>query len=240
MKRTTPLLALAAVLALCLTSLSIGAADDKNAEKKSDASDATQAGAKDAGAKPQADAEGFYTLFDGKNLDGWKANENPQAFKVEDGKLVVNGDVAHLFYVGPVNNHEFRNFHFRAEVQTFPNSNSGIYVHTKFQDKSWPNKGFEAQVNNTYTKDPKKTGGLYGIRDVMNTATVKDNEWFTYDIIVKGDHVEIKINGKTTADWTQPADWKSGNRRIGSGTFALQAHDPGSKVMYRNIRVKPM
>ena len=235
MKRTNPMLALAGVLAVCLTSLPSGAADDK----KADASGATPAGAQ-AGAKPQADADGFYTLFNGKSLDGWKPNENPQAFKVEDGRLVVNGERAHLFYVGPVNNGEFKDFHFKAEVMTMPNSNSGIYFHTKHQDEGWPSKGFEAQVNNTYAKDPKKTGGLYGIRDVMNTATVKDNEWFTYDIIVKGNHVEIKINGKTTAEWTQPADWKSGGRRIGGGTFALQAHDPASKVMYRNIRVKPL
>ena len=211
----------------------------KDADKAAEGAD--QAGARTQQAKP--DAEGFYTLFDGKSLDGWKANENPDAFKLQDGVLVVNGERAHLFYVGPVNNGQFKDFHFRAEVQTFPNSNSGIYFHTKHQPDGWPNQGFECQVNNTYTKDPKKTGGLYGIKDVMNTAPVKDNEWFTYDIIVRGNKVEIKINGKTTAEWTQPENYRagqSGGRKIGSGTFALQAHDPGSKVMYRNIKVKPL
>ena len=92
-------------------------------------------------------------------------------------------------------------------VKTFPKANSGIYFHTTFQESNWPDKGFEAQVNATHT-DPKKTGGLYAVKDVMNTAPVGDNEWFTYDIIVKGNHVQLQINGKTTADWTQPADWK--------------------------------
>jgi hypothetical protein len=232
------LLAFAGALALSLlTAPSRGADDDKKAtDAETKQGDATQA----AAAQPKADAEGFVPLFNGKDLDGWKANENPQAFKVEDGKIVVNGERAHLFYDGPVNNHEFKDFHFKAEVMTMPNANSGIYFHTKMQPDGWPGQGFEAQVNNTYKPDPKKTGGLYGIKDVMNTATVKDNEWFTYDIIVKGDHVEIKINGKTTADWTQPADWKQRGRKIASGTFALQAHDPGSKVMFRNIRVKPL
>ena len=237
MQRASKLLAVAGVVALCLLATLSRAADDKEpAEKKSDTSDATQA----AASQPKADAEGFIPLFNGKDLEGWKAGENPQGFKVEDGRIVVNGERGHLFYVGPVNNGQFKDFHFKAEVMTMPNANSGIYFHSKFQEQGWPSQGFEAQVNNTYKPDPKKTGGLYGIKDVMNTATVKDNEWFTYDIIVKGDHVEIKINGKTTADWTQPADWRSGGRRIGTGTFALQAHDPGSKVMYRNIRVKPM
>ena len=241
MKRSMMLLAFAGALALSLLHAPSRAADDKkatdagtNAEAKQ--GDATQA----AAAQPKPDAEGFVALFNGKDLEGWKANENPQAFKVEDGRIVVNGERAHLFYDGPVNNHEFKDFHFKAEVMTMPNANSGIYFHTKFQPGGWPSQGFESQVNNTYKPDPKKTGGLYGIKDVMNTATVQDNEWFTYDIIVKGDHVEIKINGKTTADWTQPADWKDRRKKIGSGTFALQAHDPGSKVMYRNIRVKPL
>ena len=218
-----------------LLPLLLGAADDK----KSPDAGARQAAASDA----RPDADGFVPLFNGKDLTGWKANEKPEVFKVEDGRIVVNGPRCHLFYVGPVNNHEWKDFHFKAEVMTMPNSNSGIYFHTKFQEEGWPSQGFEAQVNNTYKPDPKKTGGLYGIKDVMNTATVKDNEWFTYDIIVKGNHVQILINGQSTADWTQPDNWKGAQtpgRRIASGTFALQGHDPGSKVMYRNIKVKPL
>ena len=245
MKRVPVIIALASLAAFAVAAGVTRAADEK-AEKadktgQADKTDqADQAAAKSQ--QPKPDAEGFYTLFDGKSLDGWKVDANAEAFKVEDGNIVVNGKVAHLFYVGPVNNHEFKDFHFRAEVMTFPNSNSGIYFHTKFQPSDWPRQGFEAQVNNTYKPDPKKTGGLYGLKDVMNTAPVKDNEWFTYDIIVKGNHVQIQINGKTTAEWTQPENFRAreGGRRIGSGTFALQAHDPGSKVMYRNIKVKPL
>lgn len=232
MKRVSLFAALGGAFALALLPMLTRAAD----EKKSDDAAAQQA----AAAQPKADADGFFTLFNGKDLDGWKANERPEGFTVKDGTLVVNGERGHLFYVGPVSNHDFKDFHFKAEVMTMPNSNSGLYFHTKFQPEGWPGQGFEAQVNNTYAKDPKKTGGLYGIKDVMNTATVKDNAWFTYDIIVKGNHVEIKINGKTTADWTQPADWKPGGRKIGTGTFAIQAHDPGSKVMFRNIKAKPL
>src|SRR5687767_12407847 len=127
---------------------------------------------------PEPDKDGFYSLFDGKTLDGWKVGKNANAFKVEDGLLCANGNVAHLFYAGPVNNGTFKNFHFKAEVRTEPNSNSGIYFHTTFQEESWPKKGFECQVNNTYEKDKKKTGGLYSVKDVMNTSPVPDKEWF--------------------------------------------------------------
>jgi hypothetical protein len=193
--------------------------------------------------KPQADKDGFYSLFDGKSLDGWKVNENPDCFKVEDGNIVVNGKTSHAFYEGPVMNHEFTDFHLKAEVQCFEHSNSGIYFDTKFQEHGFPQVGFEAQVNNTHA-DPKKTGGLYNVKDVMNNSPAKDHEWFTYEIIQKGDNIKILINGKVTTDWTQPADWKGAvnqpERRIQPGTFALQGHDPGSKVLYRNIMVKPL
>jgi hypothetical protein len=50
------------------------------------------------------------------------------------------------------------------------------------------------------------------------------------------------VDGKLVAEWTQPADWAGTkdfpNRRIGAGTIALQAHDPGSTVYYKNIRIK--
>jgi hypothetical protein len=201
--------------------------------------------AADDAAKPQADADadGFYSLFNGKDLTGWKVNENPQSFKVEDGAIVVNGDRGHAFYDGPVANHDFKDFHFKAEVMCMPKSNSGIYFHTKFQPDGWPQVGFESQVNNTHG-DPKKTAGLYNVKDVMNDSPAKDNEWFTYEIIVKGDTIKTVINGKTVTEWTQPADWKGAGgqaeRRIGSGTFALQAHDPVSKVLFKNIKVKPL
>src|SRR2546421_2534410 len=154
--------------------------------------------------KPQPDKDGFYPLFDGKTLDGWKVGANPQTFKVEDGVIVVNGKgPAHLFYEGPVNNHDFKNFHLKAEVKTFPKANSGIYFHTTYQPTGWPDKGFECQVNNSHG-DIKRTGGLYDIKDVEGVSPAKDNVWFKYEIIVRGKQVTLKVDDKTTCEWTQP------------------------------------
>ena len=119
---------------------------------------------------------------------------------------------------------------------TTPGSNSGVYFHTKYQEKGWPGKGYEAQVNNTH-KDPKKTGGLYAVKDNFK-APVSDNEWFDYNITVQGKRIQIKINGKTITDYTEPEGLNRPNRQLDKGTFALQAHDPKSKVLYRVIKVK--
>jgi hypothetical protein len=182
----------------------------------------------------------WVNLFDGKSLNGWKVGANAETFKVEDGKIVVNGNVAHLFYDGPVNNHDFKNFEFKAQVMTTPGSNSGIYFHTAFQERSWPSKGYEVQVNNSHT-DWKRTGSLYNIQDVREVY-VKDNEWYTESITVQGKRIIIKINDKTVVDYTEPENPPRSagekGRVISSGTFALQGHDPKSKVYFKDIMVK--
>jgi hypothetical protein len=186
--------------------------------------------------------EGFVSLFNGKDLSGWKVSENPASARVEDGKIVTNGPRAHVFYAGDVKNHVFKNFEFKADVLIKPGSNAGIYFHTEYQDKGWPEKGFEAQVCSNGYKDPRKTGSLYGIKDLAESP-VKDDEWFEYHILVKGKKVEIRLNGKTVNEWTQPDDYapkQFKGRVLGSGTFALQCHDPGSTVYFKNLRVKPL
>src|SRR5258708_22542847 len=127
--------------------------------------------------------DGYYTLFNGKDLNDWKTSDAPGTFRVEDGVLIVNGPRSHLFYVGPVHNHDFKNFELNVECQTFPKANSGIYFHTEYQETDWPNKCFEVQVNQTHG-DVKKSGGRYNVKDVTNESSVKDNELDTYDIIV--------------------------------------------------------
>lgn len=197
-------------------------------------------GAWSVAAEPQPDKDGWYSLFDGKTLDGWKCGGDAKSFYVEDGKLVAQAvkAPAHLFYEGPVKNHDFKNFHLKADVMTLPGANSGIYFHTAYQESGWPKKGYELQVNVTHS-DPKKSGGLYGIKDCF-APPAKDNVWYTQEIIVQGKRIISKIDGKLIFDYTEPEDWKGGERKISDGTFALQGHDPKSKVYFRNILVKPL
>jgi hypothetical protein len=184
----------------------------------------------------------WISLFDGKTFNGWKLGENPGTFTIEDGSIKVAGPRSHLYYDGPVLNHDFKNFEFKAQVMTKPGSNSGIYFHTAFQEKGFPDKGFEVQVNNSHT-DWKRTGGLYDIKDTREVF-VKDDTWYTEYIRVEGKHVIVKINDQVVTDWTQPEDFVPAknhlNRIIASGTFALQGHDPKSIVYYKDILIKPL
>lgn len=187
--------------------------------------------------------EGFTALFNGKDLTGWKASEHPETFSVQDGAIIAHGPRSHCFYIGDFHQHRFTNFELKVDVMTRAKANGGVYILTDYQETGWPGKGFEVQVNNTYPGDPRLTGSLYEVAD--NTAeVVKDNEWFTEDILVEGDTITVKVNDKVVARWTQPADWKGTadfpGRRIGPGTIALQAHDPGSTVYYKNVRIKPL
>ncbi|UCF16223.1 MAG: DUF1080 domain-containing protein [Phycisphaerales bacterium] len=183
----------------------------------------------------------WQSLFDGETLNGWRASENKDTFSVKDRMIVVDGPRSHLFYVGPVNGANFKDFEFKADVMTKPISNSGIYFHTEYQPSGWPAKGFECQVNTTHS-DRKKTGGLYAVQDVIDDAPSVDNQWFQYYIKVEGKHVIIKIDGETTVDWTQPEDYTPPRdmpgRVIGEGTIALQGHDAKSVVYYKNIMVR--
>jgi len=185
---------------------------------------------------------GWISLFDGKSLDGWKVGENAATFSVENGTIIAHGNTAHLFYEGPVKDHNFKNFEFKADVMTEPGSNSGIYFHTQYQESSWPAKGYEVQVNNSHT-DWRRTGSLYAVQDVKEVY-VKDNEWYTESFSVQGKRVIIKINDKVVVDYTEPDNVQRpadmAGRIISSGTFALQGHDPNSKVYFKNIMVRPL
>jgi hypothetical protein len=193
--------------------------------------------------------DGWTSLFNGTDLTGWKSNEEtPNSFSVEDGAIKVSSGRAHLFYVGADGNASFKNFDFKAKVKiasTEPGSNSGIYIHTKFQESGWPAAGYECQVNSTKHKDPKKTGGLYAVKDVMNTSPVPDDVWFDYEIKVQDRSITIKINGVVTAEWTEPEGWdpatalkNMAGRKLSEGTLALQGHDPQSIVFYKDLYVK--
>ncbi len=189
---------------------------------------------------PAAFAAGadWTVMFDGKSLDGWKAAENPAGFKVENGEIVVNGNRGHLFYLGADGKASFQDFEFQAEVMTTPGSNSGIFIHTAWQDKGWPSHGYEMQVNATHS-DSIKTGSIYNVVKV-NPAPHQDDEWFTYTIAVKGNRVTAKINGQVVTDYEEKAADIKGDRKLSAGTIALQAHDPKSLVRYRNLKIRPL
>ena len=184
---------------------------------------------------PLAAAEpDFVSLFDGKTLDGWKANEAKEAFTVVDGAIQAKGARCHLFYEGAVNNAMFKNFELRLDVMTRKNSNGGLFIHTVHQKDGWPS-GYEVQVCNSQS-DPQKSGSLYNT--VKNLEPFADDAWMKYVIKVEDGKVTVVVNDKNLVAYqTEPATTKL---RPEGGTLAIQAHDSDSTTLYKNIRIKAL
>lgn len=178
---------------------------------------------------------GWILLFNGKDLSGWRIDKwNPDSISIEDGAIKCHGKPSMVYYDGEAKVKNAKDFHFVADVMTKPGANGGIFFHTKYQDRGWP-AGHEAQINQTQ-RDPIKTGSVYVVKNHLK-APAKDNEWFRYEIIVRGKSVETKVDGKTVVRYEEAPD-RSGKRKLSSGTFGFQAHDPGSVVLAKNVKVK--
>jgi hypothetical protein len=167
-------------------------------------------------------------LFNGKDLTGWKVYPSGRGnWKVVDGVLVGSGEASHLFS----ERGDYTNFRYRVEAMINDGGNSGQYFRTQFQP-GFP-KYYEAQINSTH-RDPVRTGSLYGFPDcLVKEMLVKPDEWFTQEVLADGNHIVIKVNGKTTVD-THVTDPK---KLFLKGHFALQQHDPGTVVKFRKIEV---
>lgn len=160
-------------------------------------------------------------MFDGKTLDGWKAAERPGSWSVKNGAIVGDGDVSHLFWM----KEECENCEFKAMVRLNRDGNSGMYFRAAF-GPGWP-KGYEAQVNNS-SGDWRRTGSLYAISDVKEQL-VGDDTWWEQHIIADGNHIVIKVNGKTVVDYVDREN------RFTKGHLALQQHNTGSVVEYKDL-----
>jgi hypothetical protein len=191
-----------------------------------------------AGADEKKD-EGWKQLFNGKDLTGWKTHPDDKAkWSVKDGCIFGEGPAGHLFS----ERGDYENFHFRIEAKINDKGNSGQYFRATFA-KAFP-PGYEAQINSTHG-DPIRTGSLYPDgRDkytndekktmIIREQLVKPDEWFTQEVIAIGNHIIIKVNGKTTVDFVDEKN------RHTKGHFAFQQHNPGSEITIRKAEVKEL
>ncbi len=197
---------------------------------------------------PAAD-EKWTELFNGNNLEGWTPSEHKTSWSVREGMLTADGPRSHLFYNGPVHGANWRNFELEVETLARPLCNSGVYFHTAYQEKGFPEKGFEVQINNTATGEGsylerKKTGSLYGLRNVYKQF-IADDQWFKMHVLVRGKNVQIRLNGMLVVDYIEPTppvipQAAEKQRFLDRGTFALQCHNDGSVARFRSVRVRPL
>ena len=201
-------------------------------------------------AVPLAGADNqWIDLFDGRTLQGWRAAENKQSWTVRDGCLFCDGPRSHLFYDGPVQRADFRNFELQLEARAPHAANSGVYFHTRYQESNFPQKGFEVQIINSLTGresyQPRvMTGSLYGLRNVYKPMAA-DDRWFQLNILVRGKNIQVRLDGALLVDYTEPTpahipDGMERERFLDRGTFALQCHDQNTRTAFRNIRVRPL
>ena len=188
--------------------------------------------------------DGWVAIFDGKTLEGWKANETYDGFKVEDGAIVGFGKRNHLYYM-----EELGNFELKIDVKINKGGNSGVYVKSQWQNAAWPTTGYELQVNSSQS-DPQKTGTLYNIVKIYK-APHGDDEWFTYHLTCNKDALDVRVNGEILYTYVDPGGARRAqgetsriterNKQISQrGHIALQQHDPGSTPQFKNIFIKKL
>jgi hypothetical protein len=192
------------------------------------------------------DSKGWEQLFNGKDLTGWKTHPKDKGhWEVKDGAITgIGPEVGHLF----TERGDFENFHVRVEAKISDKGNSGLFFRTQFGTAYPYPAGYEAQIDSTHS-DPIRTGSLYPGRIKLTRAERekiivrqqlhKPDELFTEEVIAKGNHIVIKVNGKTTVDFVDT------HNTFTKGHFALQLH--GGKVdgkptivEFRKVEVKEL
>ena len=173
-----------------------------------------------------AEDNGWISMFDGKTLQGWKANEHPDSWSVKDGAIVGDGEASHLFWMV----RKCGNCEFKADAKISDGGNSGMYFRTAF-GPGFP-KGYEAQVNSSH-KDPVRTGSLYNFVKIYKQLSPPDT-WFNQHIIARGNHIVIEVNNKKVVDFVDEKN------TFTNGYLALQQHNKGSIVMFKNLMMKPL
>ncbi len=150
-----------------------------------------------------AQDQDWVALFNGRNLEGWRAAGKPNSWKVVDGQLAADGPLSHLFYAGPVRGADFKNFELEVEALARPTANSGVYFHTAYQERAF-HEGLRGPDQQQQSARGKKTGSLYNLRNVYKQF-VRDDEWFKLTVAVRGKNVQVRLNGMLLVDYVEPA-----------------------------------
>ncbi|MDR1161233.1 MAG: DUF1080 domain-containing protein [Tannerellaceae bacterium] len=169
-------------------------------------------------------------LFDGKSSSKW--NTAGQV-SIEGDALTLSGaDAWAILKKGA-----YKDFQLSLEVRTTPGGKGAIWFHT---DASL-SKGYSIAVNNDRT-DPvwwKMTGSLVSVRN-LTKSFVKENDWFTMDIIAEGKKVTVNINGNPVVEYIEPESpyriAPHTDALLSEGIFALVSEGSGD-IQFKNILV---
>ena len=192
-------------------------------------------------------AEGFVTLFNGKNLDGWIGNKTD--YVVEDGNIVIypdKGGHGNLY-----TEKEYSDFIFRFEFQLTPGANNGLGIRTPSKgDAAYA--GMELQIlDNTASiyknlKEYQYHGSVYGVIPAKRGYLKPVGEWNSEEVIANGPNIKVILNGTIIVDGNIEEVSKNGtiDGRKHPGLKQTKGHigflGHGSIVRFRNIRIKDL
>ena len=180
--------------------------------------------------------EGFKPLFNGKDLTGWVTPDNKGLFSVQDGEIVGRSKEKELtkneFLV---TDKPYGDFVLRAKVK-YKNGNSGIQFRSD-RASDGVVSGPQADIANGYwglLYEERRRGILEQYPKEKAEALVHKGDWNDFEIMAKGTHVVIKLNGTTVIDRTDDKFQKS-------GIIALQLHaGPPMEIRFKDIEIKPL
>lgn len=192
-------------------------------------------------------ADGFISLFNGRNLDTWVGNKD--SYVVEDGMIVIKpdkGSGGNLY-----TEKEYSDFIFKFEFQLTPGANNGLGIRAPLTgDAAYV--GMELQIlDNTapvYAKlQPYQYhGSVYGVIPARRDYLAPVGEWNYQEVYVKGTRIRIILNGTVIVDGdiAGPRDNGTMDHRDHPGLKNTTGHigflGHGSVVRFRNIRIKDL
>jgi hypothetical protein len=183
-----------------------------------------------AAAGAASGADGWITLFDGKNLDQWQG-DGTATFKIEDGSVIAvdkKDPKAVAAYL--VSKESFKDFEIRAEFWVSDDANSGVFVRNSDPKKISSKTGYEVNIFDTRPDPTYGTGAIVPFAKTL--AVVKTGgKWNTFEIVVKGPKFNVTLNGVKTVDGAENTDHPEGPiaLQFGQGT-----------VKFRKVEIKKL
>ena len=180
--------------------------------------------------------EGFKTIFNGKDLEGWKIQGMEKAGPkiLEDGVMSVSG----WDYWAVFTKDEYKNFILRFDVKFDKKGNSGILIHTAA--KEIYKSAFEIQLNADTEEDKpeKRTGSIFGKVPPLKDAVKPIGEWNAVEIKYQAPQLWVAINGETVQDGVDISKIEGLKHKFEKGRIAIQRNDLKKAVYFKNIRIK--
>jgi len=170
-------------------------------------------------------SEGWILLFDGETTFGWTPR-NGSIWTVQDGALCYQAGSGSGFLATTT---EFSDFRLHAEFWIDGVANSGVFLRSPMTGDMSATNAYEVNIFDPHEKWP--TGSINEIakaRESQHTA----GQWNTYELTAEGDHLVVRLNGKTTVDVR--------DGRHPRGVIALQNYKGEGVVKFRNVKLQPL